>query len=201
MLLSIPKIEQEFLIMAMNQILMLIVTSLAAIAAVVSGVVAWRQHIWNKRNHLASVRPFITGMFQTYEEPFNVSYKLHNKGLGPALIKEFNLEWDRQSISMDDLRTQLFEKLGEGFNVYGGHFQDDFALAKDDTFVILELAFVDEGNLNTGQRERADAVVKDLLRHCRLTVKYHSFLSDEEMEFKTRVTPQLLKAYGVEMKD
>ncbi|WP_278356273.1 MULTISPECIES: hypothetical protein [Idiomarina] len=187
--------------MAMNQILMLVVTSLAAIAAVISGVVAWRQHIWNKRNHLASVRPFITGMFQTYGEPFNVSYRLHNKGLGPALIKVFNLEWERRPILMDTLRNQLFERLGEGFKVYGGHFQDDFALAKDDTFVILELAFVGEGNLDMGQREIADAVVKDLLRHCRLTVKYHSFLSDDEMEFKTRVAPELLKAYGVEVKD
>ncbi|WP_417447942.1 hypothetical protein [Idiomarina abyssalis] len=187
--------------MAMNQILMLVVTSLAAIAAVVSGVVAWRQHIWNKRNHLASVRPFITGMFQTYEEPFNVSYRLHNKGLGPALIKSFNLEWDRQPILMDTLRNQLFERLGEGFNVHGGHFQDDFALAKDDTFVILELAFVGTGNLDKNQREKAVTVVKDLLRLCRLSIKYHSFLSDEEMEFKTRVTPELLKAYGVEVKD
>lgn len=187
--------------MAMNQILMLVVTSLAAIAAVVSGVVAWRQHIWNKRNHLASVRPFITGMFQTYEDPFNVSYRLHNKGLGPALIKSFNLEWDRKPILMDTLRNKLFERLGEGFNVHGGHFQDDFALAKDDTFVILELAFVGTGNLDKNQREKAATVVKDLLRLCRLSIKYHSFLSDEEMEFKTRVTPELLKAYGVEVKD
>lgn len=187
--------------MAMNQILMLVVTSLAAIAAAVSGVVAWRQHIWNKRNHLASVRPFITGMFQTYEEPFNVSYRIHNKGLGPALIKSFNLEWDRKPILMDTLRNQLFERLGEGFNVYGGHFQDDFALAKDDTFVILELAFVGAGNLDKNQREKAVTVVEDLLRLCRLSIKYHSFLSDEEMEFKTRVTPELLKAYGVEVKD
>ncbi|MGM7318684.1 hypothetical protein [Idiomarina sp. ST10R2A5] len=187
--------------MAMNQILMLVVTSLAAIAAAVSGVVAWRQHIWNKRNHLASVRPFITGMFQTYEEPFNVSYRIHNKGLGPALIKSFNLEWDRKPILMDTLRNQLFERLGEGFNVYGGHFQDDFALAKDDTFVIIELAFVGTGNLDKNQREKTVTVVKDLLRLCRLSIKYHSFLSDEEMEFKTRVTPELLKAYGVEVKD
>ena len=31
----------------------------AALAAIMSFVVAWRQHVWNKRNHLASVRPFL----------------------------------------------------------------------------------------------------------------------------------------------
>lgn len=147
------------------------------------------------------MRPFITGMFQTYGEPFNVRYTLHNKGLGPALIKQFTLEWDCQSISMDDLRNQIFEKLGEGFNVHEGHFQDDFGLAKDDTFVILELAFIGEGKFNKEQRAKAEEVVQDLLRYCRLSVKYHSFLSDEDMDFKTKVTSELLKAYGIEVED
>lgn len=187
--------------MTMNQILMLTVTSLAAFAAIVSGFVAWKQHIWNKRNHLASVRPFITGMFQTSEEPFSVRYTLYNKGLGPALIKNFDLEWNYQTISMDDLCIQLSENLGEGFKVSGGYFQDNFGLAKDDAFVIIEFALIGEVKLNNEQKVKAGKVVKDLLQYCRLSVKYHSFLSDEDMDFKTQITPELLKAYGIEIDD
>jgi hypothetical protein len=171
---------------------------LAALAAGLSLLVAWRQHIWNKKNYLVSVRPFLTEFLDETHAPLSFTYELTNKGLGPAIISEFKVTWDGKPITMNDLQGRLNLELGTHFVVRVSEFNEHFALSTGETFLVLQIHIASGPiPLKVIPEKELRAATNKLLQYCILEVKYKSFLSDEILTFKTTILDTLAKERGL----
>jgi hypothetical protein len=168
-------------------------TFFTALTALISCAVAWRQHAWNKRNYLASVKPYLSDFLDEKTEPLTFSYTLTNKGLGPALIQSFEMTWDGASITMKELQSKLEDKLGKRFGVQVGEFSEHFAIAANENFLVLSFwQLEDDRNLYfLATRESIKETRNELLEFCRLKVSYKSFLSNEVQVFETTLLESL----------
>ncbi|AAV82448.1 UNVERIFIED_ORG: hypothetical protein DFO82_0114 [Idiomarina abyssalis] len=170
-----------------------IATFFTALTAAISCAVAWRQHAWNKRNYLASVKPYLSDFLDEKTNPLIFSYTLTNKGLGPALIQSFEMTWDGKAITMKELQSKLEEKLGKRFGVQVGEFSEHFAIAANESFLVISFwQLEDDKNLQfLVSPDSIKEVRQDLLKFCRLKVSYKSFLSNEVQVFETTLLESL----------
>ncbi len=112
----------------------------ACIAAAISGFVAIKQYrwnkkhneelmAWNKKNQIAVIQPYITDFLNVGDNNSSFEYTLLNKGLGPALLKGYELTWYDKKITIEEFHGILCQKLGELFDIRYTTFDGNFALS------------------------------------------------------------------------
>lgn len=170
----------------------------AALAAIMSFVVAWRQHVWNKRNHLVSVRPFLSDFVSTSTRPAAFQYEITNKGLGPALIDEFKVLWQDNQITMTDLKGRIEHELNGYFEVLTGEINGHFAMATGEAFSVISINEI-PGRRTTASDIPAeiDRVVTMIQLNCNFQIKYRSFLSNEQQTFSAVVLEREAREKGI----
>lgn len=77
----------------------------AAIAAIFSALIAYKQHIWNKQNTRVLFTPSLEAhaVFDSVDSQYEL--EVENRGLGPARITHYEYTWDGEKI--DDRRLSM----------------------------------------------------------------------------------------------
>lgn len=165
----------------------------AALAAFMSFVVAWRQHVWNKRNHLASVSPFLCDFLQRSQPDHSLTFRIMNKGLGPARLVSYVFMWNDKPISRGKIEEILYGTVSGNFNLYIAEMTDFSALAANDSEVVLSVML--KPNIASTQLDSEDfqRINKLLIANFRLKIEYKSILDSEVLTYKTTPMQSLLK--------
>jgi len=181
--------------MTLSETLMLIATSLAALAAIVSGIVAWRQHVWNKKNHLASVRPYLCDFLHRSFTKTGISFCLMNKGLGPAKLKSFVVTWDDTPITLDELERRIKGALTDNFSIYVSELSGLSALSVNDEVELIAYRFNGEGKASVNDLTAFGRLSATLIDKLRVEIEYTSFLDEEAFVYKTKPIISLLNEF------
>ncbi len=164
----------------------------AALAAIMSFVVVWRQHVWNKRNHIASVSPFLCDFLKMSFSVYSLDFRVMNKGLGPARLVSFSFEWDNNQITRTALRDYLSVHLSENFEIYLVELSELSALASNDSEVILAISLNPNGQVSQSEKDEFTLVKNMLVASFRIKIEYKSILDSTVMTYKTTPLPSLL---------
>lgn len=181
--------------MTLSETLMLIATSLAALAAIVSGIVAWRQHVWNKKNHLASVRPYLCDFLHRSFTKTGISFCLMNKGLGPAKLKSFVVTWDDTPITLDELERRIKGALTDNFSIFVSELSGLSALSVNDEVELIAYRFNGEGKASVNDLAAFGRLSATLIDKLRVEIEYTSFLDEEAFVYKTKPIISLLNEF------
>lgn len=167
----------------------------AALAALISGFIAWRQHVWNKRIQLASVRPYITDFLLREFTKNEISFCLMNKGLGPAKLKRFVVTWDGASIGVEKLELRIKEALTDNFSINVSELSGLSALSVNDEIELISYRFIGDGKVTV--RDSADFVrlTATLIDKLRVEIEYTSFLDDETFIYRTKPIESFLNEF------
>lgn len=163
----------------------------ACIAAGISGIVAVKQYrwnkkhneelmVWNKKNQIAVVRPYITDFLNVGDNNSSFEYSLLNKGLGPALLNSYELTWHGKKIRIEELHSILCQKLGELFFVRYTTFDSNFALSPNEGFEIIKITINESmQTLPSNAEKLLSEVVSEIEENARFQVHYKSIMSEE----------------------
>lgn len=149
----------------------------SGVAAVCAGIVTlYEIHATRKHNRL-SVKPFLTDHTHTDRTDNGVveKFELTNNGLGPALIKKFEIIKDGQPLQYkdeDDLQAQIQKFLPAGNITHIKIFTDLSAIAANENNIILQIS-VPNGDISKCKK------LQDLAPQLSLRIEYESMYGEK----------------------
>ena len=164
----------------------------AALAAALTFIVAWRQHVWNKRNYLASVKPLICDFLHRDFKKLSLSFSISNKGLGPAKLLSYEFELDGKTVSRQVVESFMGTAFTGDFYCYLVEMSDVSAFSTNDSQLILSVNFQSKDSIDQHDRESFLEFNKQLVRRLKLIIRYTSVLDDETFTYKTTPLQSLL---------
>ena len=169
----------------------------AALAAALSFFVAWRQHVWNKKHHLASFRPFICDLLERNQEELSLSFSVMNKGLGPAKIISYEFEWDGVKIERNEVRKLIIRNFNEDFRFYLAEMSNLSVFSAGESRQILSVMKKCSASIAETDREKFSNLNMLLIEHFRIVIRYQSIQGRKIFEYKTTPLKSLLREAGI----
>lgn len=172
----------------------------SAIAAAFSGLIAWRQHSWNKSHHLVSVRPLLADFLHMSLLTNEFEYTISNKGLGPAEILDYAVLWGDKKLKWNEAEEAIGGLLDTRFRIHYSELVKGYALSVSEQFIPITVTYTGCNNL-IDSKETTDpqsviyAALGELIKNFRIEIEYRSFLSDETQKFLTSPSESLLEQF------
>ncbi|WP_278354696.1 MULTISPECIES: hypothetical protein [Idiomarina] len=145
-----------------------------------------------RKHYLATVYPKLTMDLITDEVRLSLRIILKNKGLGPAVLSGFTLEWEGERISANGLLRELQQKHYTNFSYHVHSFAGDSAMAvgEDTTVLAIEPLNTLSTENNSDINDDYTAITRDVLSKLRIKGNYCSIIEPkpETVDFgKTNV--------------
>jgi len=164
----------------------------AALAAGLTFLVAWRQHVWNKKNYLASVKPLICDFLHRDSKNLSLSFSISNKGLGPAKLLSYEFELDGKGVSRQVVESFMDNAFKRNFYYYLVEMSNLSSLSTNDRQLVLSVEFQGEESIEQHDRDSFHEFNKQLVKRLKLIIQYTSVLDDEIFTYKTTPLQSLL---------
>lgn len=172
----------------------------SAIAAAFSGLIAWKQHSWNKNHHLASVRPLLADFLHMDVFTNGFEYSISNKGLGPAEVLDYVVLWGDKKLKSNEAEKIIGSLLDTRFCINYSELVKGYALSVSEQFAPIKVTYTDcndvsESNETTDPQSVIQVALGELIKNFRIEIKYRSFLSEETQKFLTSPSESLLEQF------
>ncbi|MDW5287069.1 hypothetical protein R6Y90_19160 [Alteromonas macleodii] len=164
----------------------------AALAAALSFFVAWRQHVWNKKHHLASIKPFICDFLERDHEKLSLSFSLMNKGLGPAKLVSYEFKWDEKKVSADEVAKFMTKSFTGDFKLYLAEMSNVSAFSAGESRVVMSVTKKNGASIDDLDKEAFSIFNKEIIKRLRLVILYQSIQGKEVFEYRTTPLTSLL---------
>lgn len=167
---GIPQ-SQKFL-EAYTDVLTLITASMSVLIACVALIATHRQNKKNDLHNRLMVTPNLSDATHVDIEGCTYEYKIHNKGIGPAIIIDAEIYVDGEAIETKDPLVDAIEMILKGTSLSYGH--QSIALGA----YILPNEVIDILSVATDETNTPMTVHAEVQRRARLTIKYKSIYGD-----------------------
>ncbi|MEM7421646.1 MAG: hypothetical protein AAF364_18285 [Pseudomonadota bacterium] len=182
----------EYLIDIWNWCKALTTEFFAALAAALSFLVAWRQHVWNKEHHLASIKPFICDFLERDHEELSLSFSVMNKGLGPAKIESYEFEWDGRRTKSEQVSKFMTDSFTGEFKLYLAELSSVSAFSAGESRVVLSVKKKNSDSVDKLDKDMFETFNKQIIKRLRLVIRYQSIQGGEVFEYRTTPLTSLM---------
>ena len=164
----------------------------AALAAALTFIVAWRQHVWNKRNHTASVKPLICDYFHRDFCTLSLSFTIFNKGLGPAKLTSYEFEMDGKVVERKVVEDFIGNAFTSNYQLYLVELSNVSVLSPNDSQLVLSARLSNQESMNALDRAAFLEFSRQLIIRLKIIIRYTSVLDDDVFTYKTTPLQSLL---------
>lgn len=175
-----------------GQVSMFTAQFFAALTAALTFLVAWRQHTWNKKHHLVSIRPFICDFFRIDLSTLDLTLTLSNKGLGPAQLVSYEFEWDGKKVDKGFVDEFLADNFTSDFRLYLVDLSGVSAMSPNENQILLSVNYVGANTFAEQYSPRYIEVCGQLVKNLRIQVDYKSLHGNDIYTYKTKPLQSLL---------
>jgi hypothetical protein len=164
--------QPEKFLEAYTDILTLITASMSVLIACIALIVAHRQNKKNDLHNRLMVTPSLSDDTHVDIEGCTYEYKIHNKGIGPAIIIDAAIYVDGEAIETKDPLVDAIEMILKGTNLRYGH--QSIALGT----YILPNEVIDVLSVATDEANTPMVIHAEVQRRAKLKIKYKSIYGD-----------------------
>ncbi|KHT61018.1 hypothetical protein RJ44_01995 [Alteromonas macleodii] len=164
----------------------------AALTAALTFLVAWRQHTWNKKHHLVSIRPFICDFFRIDLSTLELTLTLSNKGLGPAQLVNYEFEWDGKKVDKGFVDEFLADSFTSDFRLYLVDLSGVSAMSPNENQILLSVSYANVNKFTEQDSKTYIEVCGQLVKNLRIQVDYKSLHGNDIYTYKTKPLRSLL---------